>query len=181
MGSNDFGRLGSFSFCCSICCGLLTVAVVSLSHYQRRCAALTLVTPSSSLSSTISRRRMAFSASSTTGIVISNPIWEVMSRLTLRDRIATLLELDSPVHLLVGHSWEYDVLDHLGSITDRVFPGTTTPCHFLQGGSRVNVYFTRPGSASGLIIPATFVLVVEALLLAEALQAVDLPGCLILI
>ncbi len=33
MGSNDFGRLGSFSFCCSVRCGLLTIAVVSLSLY----------------------------------------------------------------------------------------------------------------------------------------------------
>jgi hypothetical protein len=30
MGNTDFGRLGPFSFCCSVRCGLLTIAVVSL-------------------------------------------------------------------------------------------------------------------------------------------------------
>ena len=62
----------------------------------------------------------------------------------LRQQIAGYLEVDLPVHLLVGDSWEYDVLEHTGTITDRFFPGTSIPCPFLQQGSRVNVYLARP-------------------------------------
>ena len=54
----------------------------------------------------------------------------------------------STVHLLVGSSWEFDLLDHAGTITDRVFPGTDTPCPFLQHRSIVNVYFELPEQCS---------------------------------
>jgi hypothetical protein len=61
----------------------------------------------------------------------------------LRHRVRTFLEAPHPVHLLVGLSWEYDVLEHNGAITDRFFPGTHIHCPFLQQGSNVNVYFVR--------------------------------------
>ncbi len=48
------------------------------------------------------------------------------------------------VHLLVGPSWEYDILDHSGSITDRVFPFTGDLRPYLQNGWEVDVYFQRP-------------------------------------
>jgi hypothetical protein len=61
----------------------------------------------------------------------------------LRHRVMTFMEASHPVHLLVGLSWEDDVLEHDGTITDRCFPGTQIPCPFLQQGSNVNVYFVR--------------------------------------
>jgi hypothetical protein len=61
----------------------------------------------------------------------------------LRHRVMTFLEAQHPVHLLVGLSWEHDILEHEGTITDRVFPGTQIPCPYLQQGWNVNVYFTR--------------------------------------
>jgi hypothetical protein len=61
----------------------------------------------------------------------------------LRHRVMTFLEAAHAVHLLVGLSWEDDVLEHGGTITDRFFPGTHVPCPFLQQGSNVNVYFVR--------------------------------------
>jgi hypothetical protein len=67
----------------------------------------------------------------------------------LRLSIQTYIEVRQPVHLLVGESWEHDVLEHRGTITDRVFPGTTIPCPYLQSGSTVNVYLMRP-EAEGL-------------------------------
>ena len=70
----------------------------------------------------------------------------------LRQQIAGYLEVDLPVHLLVGDSWEYDVLEHTGTITDRFFPGTNSPCPFLQQGSRVNVYLARPAPLPGLVL-----------------------------
>ncbi len=72
------------------------------------------------------------------------PVSECMLVSFLRQDIASLLTLNRPVHLLVGFSWLHDVLDHEGTITDRVLPGTGTPCPYLQQGSRVNVYLARP-------------------------------------
>jgi hypothetical protein len=66
----------------------------------------------------------------------------------LRLQISELLEQPFLVHLLVGVSWEEDILQHSGTISDRVFPGTTIPCPYLQRGSRVLVYFTRPANVS---------------------------------
>ncbi len=71
-----------------------------------------------------------------------------MTVTTLRLQISELLEQVYLVHLLVGISWNEDRLRHDGTITDRVFPGTNTPCPFLQQGSRVLVHFTRPESES---------------------------------
>jgi hypothetical protein len=62
----------------------------------------------------------------------------------LRLQITELLEQPFLVHLLVGLSWTDDCLQHTGTISDRVFPGTTTPCPYLQQGSRVLVYLKRP-------------------------------------
>ncbi len=80
------------------------------------------------------------------------PAYKSMLVSRLRQQIAGYLEVDLPVHLLVGDSWEYDVLEHTGTITDRFFPGTSTPCPFLQQGSRVNVYLARPAQAPGLVL-----------------------------
>jgi hypothetical protein len=77
-------------------------------------------------------------------------IYPVSSRMLvsfLRRGIATYLDVPT-VHLLVGDSWDHDLLEHAGTITDRQFPGTGTLCTYLQPGSRVNVYFERPASES---------------------------------
>jgi hypothetical protein len=79
------------------------------------------------------------------------PVHHGMPVSTLRQQIATLLSVPV-VHLLVcfsanpgsGLSWHHDILEHVGSITDRLFPDTNVPCPFLQRGSRVNVFFERP-------------------------------------
>jgi hypothetical protein len=54
------------------------------------------------------------------------------------------LQISELTELLVGPSWNFDILEHRGTISDRVFPNTNVPCPFLQEGTRVLVYFTRP-------------------------------------
>jgi hypothetical protein len=72
------------------------------------------------------------------------PVKDTMLVSRLRLLISQLVEAVSLVHLLVGPSWTLDILDHSGTITDRVFPGTTISCLYLQQGSRVLVYLDRP-------------------------------------
>jgi hypothetical protein len=74
---------------------------------------------------------------------LSFPVHHDMPVSLLRRDIALFLNVPT-VHLLVGFSWTHDLLEHTGSITDRVFPGTHDLCPYLQPGSRVNVYFERP-------------------------------------
>ena len=62
----------------------------------------------------------------------------------LRLKISKLVESPNLVHLLVGPSWIEDILEHQGTITDRFFPNTNTPCPYLQQGTRVLVYLSRP-------------------------------------
>jgi hypothetical protein len=64
----------------------------------------------------------------------------------LRLLVSELMEAVNLVHILVELSWTDDILKHGGMITDRFFPGTATPCPYLQRGSRVLVYFARPDS-----------------------------------
>jgi hypothetical protein len=59
----------------------------------------------------------------------------------LRYNISCLLLVDSPVFLYVGPAWES--LDHEGTITDRVYPGTSQPCPFLVPDSEVRVHRFR--------------------------------------
>jgi hypothetical protein len=75
-------------------------------------------------------------------------VYTDMPVFTLRLQISELLEQPFLVHLLVGVSWTANRLKHAGTITDRVFPGTTVPCPFLQQGSRVLVYLTKPEGES---------------------------------
>ncbi len=78
-------------------------------------------------------------------------VYQNMPVSLLRLRLSNILEALFLVHLLVGPSWTTDILEHDGAITDRFFPGTDTPCPYLQRGSRVLVYFTRP--ATGPPVP----------------------------
>jgi hypothetical protein len=55
----------------------------------------------------------------------------------LRHNLACLLRVDVAVFLFVGPMWVG--LDHEGSITDRVFPGTITPCPYVVQDSEVRV------------------------------------------
>ncbi len=74
----------------------------------------------------------------------------------LRYNLACLLELELPVSLFVGPNW--GALAHSGTITDRVFPGTTILCPYVEPGSGIRVQ----------VAPAPFlvslVLLVESLL-----------------
>jgi hypothetical protein len=72
------------------------------------------------------------------------PVRARMPVALLRLQISELVESPHLVHLLLGPSWDYDILEHKGSITDRVFPNTNIPCPYLQQGTRVLVYLTRP-------------------------------------
>ncbi len=55
----------------------------------------------------------------------------------LRHQVADLFLAPSPIVLEVGPRWV--VLDHGGTIIDRVVPGTGLPCPFLEQGSEVRV------------------------------------------
>jgi hypothetical protein len=75
------------------------------------------------------------------------PVATGMQVAQLRLEISELVEAVNLVYLLVGGtSWDHDILEHSGTITDRVFPGTIVPCPYLQQGSRVLVYLARPDS-----------------------------------
>ncbi len=56
----------------------------------------------------------------------------------LRSDLASMLKADAPASLFVGPTWPG--LDHDGAITDRVFPGTITPCPYVEQGSVVRVH-----------------------------------------
>ncbi len=74
------------------------------------------------------------------------PVESDMPVTLLRLQIAEMMESIYFAHLLVGvTSWTHDLLEHDGTISDRVFPGTDTPCPYLQRGSRVLVYLVQPG------------------------------------
>ncbi len=51
--------------------------------------------------------------------------------------MASLIRTDGAVSLYVGPTWH--ILDHCGTVSDQVFPGTISPCPFLQQGSVVRV------------------------------------------
>ena len=55
----------------------------------------------------------------------------------LKRRIACLLQTQRPVLLFIGPTWV--PLDHSGCVTDRVSPGTVSPCPFLEDGSIIRV------------------------------------------
>ncbi len=55
----------------------------------------------------------------------------------LRRALSGLLRMDDLVSLTVGPIWL--ALDHCGAITDRLLPGSTTPCPFLEQSSEVQV------------------------------------------
>jgi hypothetical protein len=75
------------------------------------------------------------------------PVRKNMTVPTLRSKISNLLESDCLVHLLVGPSCSQDILlEHQGTITDRVLPNTNTPCPYLQQGTRVFIYKHPPSS-----------------------------------
>jgi hypothetical protein len=75
------------------------------------------------------------------------PVTTGMLVAQLRLQISGLVEAVNLVYLLAGGTcWTHDVLEHSGTITDRVFPGTVIPCPYLQQGSRVLVYLERPDS-----------------------------------
>jgi hypothetical protein len=52
------------------------------------------------------------------------------------------------VSLFVGPTWS--ALDHGGVITDRVLPGTSTPCVYLEQGSEVRVQILRQGPTASM-------------------------------
>jgi hypothetical protein len=56
---------------------------------------------------------------------------------TLRGTLSSLLQVPGLVSLTVSPTWL--ALDHGGSITDRVLPGSTIPCPFLEQASEVRV------------------------------------------
>jgi hypothetical protein len=75
------------------------------------------------------------------------PVTTGMLVAQLRLQISELVEAVNLVYLLVGGPcWTHDILEHNGTITDRVFPGTVIPRPYLQQGSRVLVYLERPDS-----------------------------------
>lgn len=64
----------------------------------------------------------------------------------LRYHISCLLRVDFLVSLFVGPLWL--VLNHRGTISDRVLPGTSTPCPLLEPGSEVRVHQVRNPAVS---------------------------------
>jgi hypothetical protein len=77
----------------------------------------------------------------------AHPGWTVPQ---LRDRMAVLLRTNLPVCLNVSPDWEE--LDHLGPISIRFFPGSTTPCPCVCHNSVVRVRQCPPW-AGGLTPP----------------------------
>ncbi len=55
----------------------------------------------------------------------------------LRYNLACLLRCELPVSLFVGPHWV--ALAHSGTITDRVFPGTTLLCPYVEQGTEIRV------------------------------------------
>ena len=63
-----------------------------------------------------------------------HPGWTVSH---FKERMGRLLATSSPIILTVGPEW--GELEHLGLISDRTLPGTSTPCPFLSHDSVVRV------------------------------------------
>ncbi len=63
-----------------------------------------------------------------------HPGWTVSH---FKERMGRLLETTSPIVLHVSPDWEE--LDHLGLVSDRFLPDSTTPCPFLEQDSVVRV------------------------------------------
>ncbi len=57
---------------------------------------------------------------------------------TLARAVAQMMNVLAPVSMYVAPLWE--LLAHEGFIVDRVFPGTDTPCPFLEPGTIVRVF-----------------------------------------
>jgi hypothetical protein len=74
------------------------------------------------------------------------PVRAAMTVYDLRRDIATMVQAPA-VHLLVGDNWAYDLLDHIGTITTRLYPFTNIPCPYLQPRIVVNVFPYRPEEA----------------------------------
>ncbi len=55
----------------------------------------------------------------------------------LRYNLACLLRCEAPISLFVGPHWL--ALAHSGTITDRVFPGTSLSCTYVEQGSEIRV------------------------------------------
>ena len=68
----------------------------------------------------------------------------------LRYNISCLLSTASSVFLFVGPTWS--ALNHRGTVTDRCFPGTSTPCPFLKPDLEVRVHLSSGSSASVVAI-----------------------------
>jgi hypothetical protein len=69
----------------------------------------------------------------------------------LRRTLSSLLQMTGLVLLTVSPTWL--ALDHGGAITDRVFPGSTIPCPFLEQASEVHVLVTAMLSVALLGTP----------------------------
>jgi hypothetical protein len=68
----------------------------------------------------------------------------------LRYNLACLLRCELPVSLFVGPHWS--ALAHSGTITDRVFPGTTLSCPYVEQGSEIRVQATTATLLDTLIL-----------------------------
>jgi hypothetical protein len=70
----------------------------------------------------------------------------------LRYNLACLLRCELPVSLFVGPHWM--ALAHSGTITDRVFPGTTLLCPYVEQGSEIRVQAVPAPLLDALVLVA---------------------------
>ena len=68
----------------------------------------------------------------------------------LHHRVSSLTGVQEPIVLMVSSDW--GILDHTGTVTALVLPGTSTPCPYLQHGSSIRVR-TQSHSLAAIVSP----------------------------